>query len=90
MPSPVDWPDSASVRTTSCAEVGAGGFGVVYAAEQHEPVRRTVALKLIKPGMDTHDLSRFEAERQALALMDHPNIAARVRRWRDERAGPTS
>ena len=45
-------------------------------AEQHEPVRRKVALKIIKPGMDTrHVIARFEAERQALALMDHPNIA---------------
>ena len=57
-------------------EIGHGGFGVVYMAEQQEPVRRTVALKIIKPGMDTREvIARFEAERQALALMDHPNIA---------------
>ena len=57
-------------------QVGEGGFGVVYMAEQQEPVRRQVALKIIKPGMDTKEvIARFEAERQALALMDHPNIA---------------
>jgi tetratricopeptide (TPR) repeat protein len=57
-------------------EVGEGGFGVVWQAEQLEPVRRTVALKILKPGMDTRQVvARFEAERQALALMDHPNIA---------------
>ena len=56
--------------------IGEGGFGVVYMAEQEEPVRRMVALKIIKPGMDTRQvIARFEAERQALALMDHPNIA---------------
>ncbi len=57
-------------------QIGEGGCGVVYMAEQHEPVRRSVALKIIKPGMDTKSvIARFEAERQALALMDHPNIA---------------
>jgi eukaryotic-like serine/threonine-protein kinase len=57
-------------------EIGEGGFGVVYVAEQEEPVRRRVALKIIKLGMDTKEvIARFEAERQALALMDHPNIA---------------
>ncbi len=56
--------------------LGEGGFGVVYLAEQQEPVRRRVALKIIKPGMDTQQvIARFEAERQALALMDHPNVA---------------
>src|SRR5882757_9970723 len=56
--------------------LGEGGCGVVYLAEQAEPVRRRVALKVIKLGMDTHSvLGRFDAERQALALMDHPNIA---------------
>ena len=51
-------------------------MGVVYVAEQTEPVRRKVALKIIKPGMDSREVvARFEAERQALALMDHPNIA---------------
>jgi serine/threonine-protein kinase len=56
--------------------IGEGGMGVVYVAEQTRPVRRKVALKLIKPGMDTKQVVvRFEAERQALAMMDHPNIA---------------
>ena len=57
-------------------QIGEGGMGVVYMAEQLEPVQRRVALKIIKPGMDTRQvIARFEAERQALALMDHPNIA---------------
>jgi serine/threonine protein kinase len=57
-------------------QIGEGGCGIVYMAEQEEPVRRRVALKVIKPGMDTRQVvARFEAERQALALMDHPNIA---------------
>jgi serine/threonine protein kinase/tetratricopeptide (TPR) repeat protein len=57
-------------------QIGEGGWGVVYMAEQEDPVHRRVALKVIKPGMDTKQvLARFEAERQALALMDHPNIA---------------
>jgi serine/threonine protein kinase/tetratricopeptide (TPR) repeat protein len=57
-------------------QVGEGGFGVVWMAEQEEPVRRRVALKIIKLGMDTKEVvARFEAERQALAMMDHPNIA---------------
>jgi eukaryotic-like serine/threonine-protein kinase len=56
--------------------IGEGGFGVVFMAEQQRPVRRKVALKVLKPGMDTKQvIARFEAERQALALMDHPNIA---------------
>jgi serine/threonine protein kinase/WD40 repeat protein len=57
-------------------QIGEGGMGVVYMAEQEKPVRRRVALKIIKPGMDTKQvIARFEAERQALALMDHQNIA---------------
>jgi serine/threonine protein kinase/Tfp pilus assembly protein PilF len=57
-------------------QIGEGGFGVVFMAEQTRPVRRKVALKVLKPGMDTRQVvGRFEAERQALALMDHPNIA---------------
>jgi eukaryotic-like serine/threonine-protein kinase len=57
-------------------KIGEGGCGLVYVAEQEQPVRRRVALKVIKLGMDTHQvIARFEAERQALALMDHPNIA---------------
>jgi serine/threonine protein kinase len=57
-------------------EIGEGGFGVVFLAELQEPIRRRVALKVLKPGMDTRQvIARFEAERQALALIDHPNIA---------------
>lgn len=57
-------------------QIGEGGMGVVFMAEQTKPVRRKVALKIIKPGMDTKQvIGRFEAERQALAMMDHPNIA---------------
>jgi tetratricopeptide (TPR) repeat protein/serine/threonine protein kinase len=57
-------------------QIGEGGFGVVFMAEQQQPVRRKVALKVLKPGMDTRQVvARFEAERQALALMDHPHIA---------------
>jgi WD40 repeat protein/serine/threonine protein kinase len=57
-------------------QIGEGGFGVVFMAEQTRPVQRKVALKILKPGMDTSQVvARFEAERQALALMDHPNIA---------------
>jgi WD40 repeat protein/serine/threonine protein kinase len=57
-------------------KIGEGGFGVVYMAEQEKPLRRMVALKIIKPGMDTAQvIARFESERQALAMMDQPNIA---------------
>jgi serine/threonine protein kinase/tetratricopeptide (TPR) repeat protein len=57
-------------------QIGEGGFGVVFMAEQQQPLRRLVAVKVLKPGMDTRQvIARFEAERQALALMDHPNIA---------------
>jgi serine/threonine protein kinase/WD40 repeat protein len=57
-------------------QIGEGGMGLVFVAEQHQPIRRKVALKVIKPGMDSRQVvARFEAERQALALMDHPNIA---------------
>ena len=57
-------------------QIGEGGFGVVWMAEQEVPVRRRVAVKIIKLGMDTKQvIARFEAERQALAMMDHPNIA---------------
>src|SRR2546425_700712 len=57
-------------------KIGEGGFGIVYLAEQNEPIKRRVALKIIKVGMDTREVvARFEAERQALAIMDHPNIA---------------
>ncbi len=57
-------------------QIGEGSFGVVYMAQQQQPIRRRVALKIIKPGMDTREvIARFEAERQALAMMDHPHIA---------------
>ena len=72
-------------------QIGEGGMGVVYVAEQREPVRRRVALKIIKPGMDTQQvIRRFEAERQALALMDHPNIAKVLDAGATESGGPIS
>jgi serine/threonine protein kinase len=86
----LDRPDGASARPAVRLEapgtvvgpyklleqIGEGGMGVVYVAEQTASVRRRVALKVVKPGMDTREVvARFEAERQALALMDHPNIA---------------
>ena len=75
-----DAPDEAVGQTLGryklLERVGEGGCGVVYVAEQTQPVRRRVALKVIKLGMDTKQVvARFEAERQALAMMDHPNIA---------------
>jgi serine/threonine protein kinase len=82
---PVDWPDDngPSLIDTIIADrykvrqkIGEGGMGMVYLAEQLRPVRRRVALKLIKRGMDSRNvLARFESERQALALMEHPHIA---------------
>src|SRR3954471_9159623 len=58
------------------AKIAEGGMGAVYRAEQRTPIERTVALKLIRPGFDTPEIvRRFESERQALAWMDHPNIA---------------
>ncbi len=77
----VDQPVLAKAGTvigpyTLLEQIGEGGFGVVFMAEQTRPVRRKVALKVLKPGMDTRQvIARFEAERQALALMDHVNIA---------------
>ena len=69
-------PGSGSGPTSSCKQIGEGGMGIVFMAEQEEPVRRKVALKIIKPGMDSRQvIARFEAERQALAMMDHQNIA---------------
>src|SRR5579863_6208588 len=57
-------------------QLGEGGMGIVYHAQQLQPIRRDVALKIIKPGMDSKQvIARFESERQALAMMDHPNIA---------------
>jgi tetratricopeptide (TPR) repeat protein len=73
---PADDPGATLGRYKLIEPIGAGGMGAVWLAEQQEPVRRPVALKVIKAGMDTRSvLARFEAERQALALMDHPNIA---------------
>ena len=71
-------------------EIGKGGMGIVYLAEQVQP-KRLVAVKLIKPGMDSHEvLARFDAERQALAVMDHPNIAQVFDAGGPTRAGLTS
>jgi eukaryotic-like serine/threonine-protein kinase len=85
LPEPAsDEPDPINGEEPGCVigryklleEIGEGGFGRVFMAEQREPVHRKVALKIIKAGMDTREvIARFEAERQALALMDHPNIA---------------
>jgi serine/threonine protein kinase/tetratricopeptide (TPR) repeat protein len=75
--SPVDVTGQTIAVYRVLQKLGEGGMGVVYEAEQEEPVRRKVALKLIKPGMDTGEvLARFESERQALALMNHPSIAS--------------
>ncbi len=73
---PAETPGSQIGPYKLLEQIGEGGMGVVYVAEQTEPVRRRVALKIIKPGMDTKQvIARFEAERQALAMMDHPHIA---------------
>jgi WD40 repeat protein/serine/threonine protein kinase len=73
---PIEKPGDKIGRYKILQQIGEGGCGVVYMAEQEEPVRRRVALKVIKLGMDTRSvIARFEAERQALAMMDHPNIA---------------
>src|SRR5271163_2924777 len=73
---PSEKPGDKVGRYKLLQQIGEGGCGVVYMADQEEPVRRRVALKVIKLGMDTKNVvARFEAERQALALMDHPNIA---------------
>jgi len=75
-PPPDERPGDRLGRYELVAELGRGGCGIVYEAEQKEPVTRRVALKIIKLGMDTRSvIARFEAERQALARMDHPNIA---------------
>jgi len=82
----MDRPEAVTIRREQAGDfigpyrlmeqVGVGGFGAVWRAEQTKPVHREVALKLVKPGMDSHEIiARFEAERQALAMMDHPNIA---------------
>ena len=72
----IEGPGTRIGRYKLLQQIGEGGCGTVFMAEQEEPVRRRVALKVIKLGMDTKSvIARFEAERQALALMDHPNIA---------------
>ena len=69
-------PGSQIGRYKLLEQIGEGGMGVVYMADQLEPVKRRVALKVIKPGMDSRQVvARFEAERQALAMMEHPHIA---------------
>ncbi len=74
---PTEGPGTVVGRYKLLQPIGEGGFGVVYMADQQEPIRRKVALKIIKLGMDTKQvIARFESERQALALMDHPNIAS--------------
>src|SRR5215211_4152825 len=71
-----DTPSPMIGRYKLLEKIGEGGFGEVWMAEQREPVKRRVALKIIKLGMDSRQIvARFEAERQALAMMDHPNIA---------------
>ena len=73
---PLETPGMRIGRYKLLQQIGEGGMGVVYMAEQEQPVRRMVALKVVKPGMDTAQVvARFEVERQALALMDHPNVA---------------
>ncbi|MCL5282159.1 MAG: serine/threonine protein kinase, partial [Planctomycetes bacterium] len=75
-PLPMEGPGTVIGRYKLLEKIGEGGMAVVYMAEQTEPIRRKVALKIIKLGMDTRQvIARFEAERQALALMDHPSIA---------------
>ena len=77
MQEPIDEPTGKVIgRYKLLQKIGEGGFGVVYMAEQLEPVKRKVAFKVIKPGMDSKAVTaRFEAERQALAMMDHTHIA---------------
>src|SRR5437588_8593838 len=73
---PVEGPGTKIGPYKLLQKIGEGGMGIVYMAEQETPVRRKVAFKIIKPGMDSAQvIARFEAERQALAMMDHPNIA---------------
>ena len=75
-PSVVESPGMVIDRYKLLEKVGEGGMAIVYMAEQETPIRRKVALKIIKLGIDTKQvIARFEAERQALAMMDHPNIA---------------
>jgi len=72
----IEGPGTKIGRYELLSLIGEGGMGLVYQAEQKKPVKRRVALKIIKPGMDSKQVvARFEAERQALAMLDHPNIA---------------
>ena len=72
-------------------EIGEGGMGAVFLAQQTAPVKRTVAVKVIKAGMDSRAvLARFDAERQAIALMDHPNIAKVLDAGATDTAAPSS
>jgi serine/threonine protein kinase len=88
-PNPLEAPGTVVGPYKLIEQIGEGGFGVVYLAEQRQPIRRTVALKVLKPGMDTRQVvSRFEAERQAIALMDHPNIASVLTWGRDRLRAP--
>jgi len=76
VPPPAERPGTAIGPYTLLEQIGEGGFGIVYIAVQEAPVRRQVALKIVRPGMDTRQvLARFKAELEALSLMDHPNIA---------------
>ena len=76
VPKQLDLPVGSIGPYKLCEQIGEGGMGVVYVAEQTKPVQRKVAIKVIKPGMDSKEvIARFEAERQALAFMEHPNIA---------------
>jgi eukaryotic-like serine/threonine-protein kinase len=76
LPGPIEGPGTVIGPYKLLQQIGEGDMGVVSMAEQTRPVQRMVALKIIKPGMDSRQvIARFEAERQALALMDHPNIA---------------
>src|SRR5262245_17466602 len=76
MPAATELPGTVIGPYKLLEQIGEGGMGTVWMAQQQEPVKRVVALKLIKPGMDSKQvIARFEAERQALALMDHANIA---------------
>ncbi|MCA9190109.1 MAG: serine/threonine protein kinase [Planctomycetales bacterium] len=75
-PSGIERPGTVIGPYKLLEQIGEGGFGTVFMAQQDAPIRRRVALKILKPGMDTKQvIARFESERQALALMDHPNIA---------------
>jgi hypothetical protein len=87
----VERPGAAIGPYVLVQEIGEGGMGVVWLAEQAHPMRRKVALKIIKPGADSRRvIARFEAERQALALMDHPTSPGSSTPGRRRAAGPTS